>query len=315
MVTHVGSPFCGYSRTWCAELNGENLLCYFNESESVTLRKCPHDHRLTNKAYSSDITVTNVSYSITYKMAAEINWHRYCTKLRHCHPCWLGSRVVSVLDSGAEGPGFKSQSRRCRVTGLRQTVHTHRASVHQAAKLVAVLLRVAEVTAGLAESNGSLPPGLWLTSLAGWLPRTGISSGTPCSVIYYGLPLPFLHPTYTVLRLNEYWRCNNSRSQCEADYFHGSGMAPVEQRSRWSLNKLARLKHYRLSSWSVCCKSCGAIGRKDSLVCRMLSGDLSTTQFVSDAVALSFQCQSSARSSKVLRLLLHRYMIQKHRQV
>jgi len=65
-----------------------------------------------------------------------------------------------VLDSGAEGPGFKSQSRRCRVTGLRQTVHTHRASVHPAAKLVAVLLRVAGVTAGLAESNGSLPPGL-----------------------------------------------------------------------------------------------------------------------------------------------------------
>ena len=29
---------------------------------------------------------------------------------------WLGSRVVSVLDSGAEGTGFKSQSRRCRVT-------------------------------------------------------------------------------------------------------------------------------------------------------------------------------------------------------
>ena len=32
--------------------------------------------------------------------------------------------------------------------------------VHQAAKLVAALLRVARVTAGLAESNGSLPPGL-----------------------------------------------------------------------------------------------------------------------------------------------------------
>jgi len=43
---------------------------------------------------------------------------------------------------------------------LRQTAHTHRASVHQAAKLVAALLRVAGVTAGLAESNGSLPPGL-----------------------------------------------------------------------------------------------------------------------------------------------------------
>jgi len=43
---------------------------------------------------------------------------------------------------------------------LRQTVHTHRASIHQAAKLVAALLRVARVTAGLEESNGSLPPGL-----------------------------------------------------------------------------------------------------------------------------------------------------------
>jgi len=43
---------------------------------------------------------------------------------------------------------------------LRQTVHTHRASVHQAAKLVAALLRVAEVTAGLAKSNGSLLSGL-----------------------------------------------------------------------------------------------------------------------------------------------------------
>ena len=43
---------------------------------------------------------------------------------------------------------------------LRQTVYTHRASVHQAAKFVAALLRVAGVTAGLVESNGSLPPGL-----------------------------------------------------------------------------------------------------------------------------------------------------------
>ena len=31
---------------------------------------------------------------------------------------WRGSRVVSVLDSGAEGPGFKSQPRRYQVTVL-----------------------------------------------------------------------------------------------------------------------------------------------------------------------------------------------------
>jgi len=59
---------------------------------------------------------------------------------------WLGSRMVSVLDSGAEGPGFKSQSRRCRVTVLNKLFTP---IVHQAAKLVAALLRVARVTAGL----------------------------------------------------------------------------------------------------------------------------------------------------------------------
>ena len=78
----------------------------------------------------------------------------------HINVGWLSSRVVSMLVSGTVAPGFKSQSQRC----LRQTVHTHHASVHQAAKLVADLLRVVGVTAGLAESNGSLPPGLWLTS-------------------------------------------------------------------------------------------------------------------------------------------------------
>jgi len=46
------------------------------------------------------------------------------------------------------------------VTVLSKHVHTHRASVHQAAKLVAALLMVAGVTAGLAESSGSLPLGL-----------------------------------------------------------------------------------------------------------------------------------------------------------
>ena len=59
---------------------------------------------------------------------------------------WLGSRVVSVLESGC----------------------------------------------GLAESNGSQPPGLWLMSPAGSLPRTGISFGTLRSAVEYGLPfLPF----------------------------------------------------------------------------------------------------------------------------
>ena len=58
-------------------------------------------------------------------------------------PCVCAAQpVVSVLDSGAAAT-LSGNS-------LRQTVHTHCASVHQAAKLVAAVLRVARVTAGLA---------------------------------------------------------------------------------------------------------------------------------------------------------------------
>ena len=41
-----------------------------------------------------------------------------CNKILLFCVGWLGSRVVSVLVSGAEGPGFKSQSLCCRVTVL-----------------------------------------------------------------------------------------------------------------------------------------------------------------------------------------------------
>ena len=41
----------------------------------------------------------------------------FLAKVQHCLG-WLGSWVVSMLDSGAEEPGFKSQSRRCWVTVL-----------------------------------------------------------------------------------------------------------------------------------------------------------------------------------------------------
>jgi len=60
-----------------------------------------------------------------------------------------------VLDSGAKA---RVQIAVTTLSGnsLRQTVHTHCVSVlRQTAKLVAALL-----SAGLAESNGSLPPGL-----------------------------------------------------------------------------------------------------------------------------------------------------------
>ena len=69
---------------------------------------------------------------------------------------WPGSRVVSVR----RRPRVQIAVATLSGNSLRQTVHTHYASVHQAAKSVAALLRVAGVTAGLTESNGSLPSGL-----------------------------------------------------------------------------------------------------------------------------------------------------------
>ena len=101
--------------------------------------------------------------------------------------------MVGVLDSGAVRARVQIAAATLSGNSLRQTAHTHCAYVHQAAKLVAAILRVARVTVGLAESNGSLPTGLWFTSPAGWLPKTGISSGAIRSAIEYGLPLPFLH--------------------------------------------------------------------------------------------------------------------------
>ena len=102
--------------------------------------------------------------------------------LRYLNLGWLGSRVVSVLDSGAEGPGFKSQPRRCRVTVL----GSHPLCLCSPnSKIGSSPLKGARVSTGLAESNGSLPPGLWLTPPASWLPRTGISSGTLRSAIEY----------------------------------------------------------------------------------------------------------------------------------
>ena len=73
-----------------------------------------------------------------------------------------GGSVAELLACWTQAQKGLCSNRSWTLSGnsLRQTVHTHHASVHQAAKLVAALLRVVRVTAGLAESNGSLPSGL-----------------------------------------------------------------------------------------------------------------------------------------------------------
>jgi len=71
----------------------------------------------------------------------------------------MGGTVAEWL-ACTEGPRVQIAVATLSGSSLRQTVHTHRASVHQAAKLVAALLRVAGVTQAWGESNGSLPSGL-----------------------------------------------------------------------------------------------------------------------------------------------------------
>ena len=66
-----------------------------------------------------------------------------CGSLAEWLACWTQVQIAAATLSG---------------NSLRQTVHTHCASVHQAATLVAALLRIARVTAGLAGSNGSGQP-------------------------------------------------------------------------------------------------------------------------------------------------------------
>jgi len=91
-----------------------------------------------------------------------------CTVPDRCYTQEIGL----MLDSCARRRAWvqKSQARRCRVTVL--------------GKLFTPIV------------PGSLPPGLWLTSPAGWVPRTGISSGTLRSAIEYWLPLLFFTSDY-----------------------------------------------------------------------------------------------------------------------
>ena len=73
-----------------------------------------------------------------------------CGSVAEWLACWTQAQKARVQIAVATLSG----------NSLRQTADTHCAPVHQTAKLVAALLKVARVTAGLAESNVSLPLGL-----------------------------------------------------------------------------------------------------------------------------------------------------------
>ena len=81
-------------------------------------------------------------------------------------------------------------------SSFEQAGHIHTCtSVTKRYKLVAALQGIAEVTAGMAESNGSLPPGLWHDSLhvtCGLTVCTPGSAPDPTLGSEYGRTLPCL---------------------------------------------------------------------------------------------------------------------------
>ena len=95
---------------------------------------------------------------------------------------WLGNRTWDQQVAGSN-PGRRAadcDSRQC-------------ATVTKQYNLVPANGRwcsaAGEVTVGLVESNGSLPPGLWHRSPAGWLPRTAVSK--PYARFQYGTIFTF----------------------------------------------------------------------------------------------------------------------------
>ena len=128
-------------------------------------------HRRSDSDSSSDNNVLNTSgylLSTTHVKVARqrqtinpVDLPTFLFRYPHLRYQWV-ARQPSGQRAGLRRRRARVQIAAATLSGdsLRQTVHNHRTSVHQAAKLVAALFRVAGITAGLEESNGSLLPGL-----------------------------------------------------------------------------------------------------------------------------------------------------------
>jgi len=98
--------------------------------------------------------------------------------------------VISVLNSGAEGPKLKSQPQRCRVIVLGKLFTPIVPLFTKHAEVVAALLRVARELQAWRKVVAAYTAGFMTHVTCRLTARTGISSGTLRSAIEYGLPLP-----------------------------------------------------------------------------------------------------------------------------
>ena len=99
-----------------------------------------------------------------------------------------------------------------------------------------------KVTAGPVESNGSLPPGLWLMSPVGWL--TGKKQGSalcPTLVIEYGTIILYILSHAVFKSSQEYWSWSNHR-------FWYLGWIPELVTTKLT-EPLNHCKHEELETW------------------------------------------------------------------
>ena len=124
--------------------------------------------------------------------------------------------MVRKPDLRSTGRGFESRPPRCSAQPWASCLHTC-ASVTKQYNLVPANGRwrsaAGKVTAGLADSSGSLPPGLWLRSPADCLCRGPGSAPEPYARFDYGT-----RPCRITMRMQEllkgiFYRCRNNGSK------------------------------------------------------------------------------------------------------
>ena len=131
---------------------------------------------------------------------------------------------VRHLGLRSVGRGFKSCSRQRCVTTFGK-LFTPMCLCHLVPAKGRWCSAAGEVTAGLAESNGSLPPGGWLTVTCRLTACTPGSAPGPTLGVEYGKPLPFLC----------IYQCHKHNYSCTNKYMQRVGSASFHSQRSFSL--------------------------------------------------------------------------------
>ena len=117
---HIAGPYG--QKTSQSDAHATTQQCSIHFGSSFSLHASPIMAAAAAAAAALATGVINSSQDARYRPMSRQMPFKYFFSIFRTPPrivsrC-LGSRVVSVVDSGAEGPGFKSKSRRCRITVL-----------------------------------------------------------------------------------------------------------------------------------------------------------------------------------------------------